>query len=162
MGHHNSNTQYFQLLRQVAARRDNDCWIWPFGKNPQGYGTVGIPRERRSVLCHRLAFFLRSGHWPTPCGLHKCDNPACFNPDHIFEGTITDNNRDMCRKGRNSTHLPPPLSGGSHPNSKLTEVSVLAIRAEARTYSQRVLANKYGVDVSSINKIIHRKTWTHV
>lgn len=152
---------YPYLIRTLSEHTGDDCLVWPFARNAQGYGIVSSA-EYGTTLVHRLAFRLANGRYPDPCGLHKCDNPPCYNPRHIFEGTITDNNRDMLAKGRCSPHLPPRVFGENHPGHKLTNETVLAIRAEPSGQTQRFIAEKYGTDPSQISLILNRKTWTHI
>lgn len=76
----------------------NDCWEWQAARNNKGYGQFG--RGRRLFLAHRVAWEIWYGSAPSQCLLHRCDNPACVRPDHLFEGSIADNNRDMATKGR--------------------------------------------------------------
>ncbi len=72
-----------------------------------GYGVF------RSHRAHRVAFFLEHKRWPQPCALHKCDNRRCVRPDHLFEGTLADNNRDCAAKGRSAR-----LRGDANPLRK--------------------------------------------
>jgi hypothetical protein len=70
---------------------------------PWGYGilTLGPRGDRKMLRAHRVAWELNNG--PIPEGVeicHRCDNPPCCNPDHLFAGTKADNMRDMSRKGR--------------------------------------------------------------
>lgn len=68
------------------------------GQNSRGYGSFRF--KGKTELAHRVSFFLTFNRWPTPCALHKCDNPLCVNPAHLFEGTIADNNKDKQIKGK--------------------------------------------------------------
>lgn len=63
-----------------------------------GYGSIRVDGRRR--LAHCVAFFLAEGRWPSPQGLHHCDNPPCVRREHLFEGSQADNQRDMVAKGR--------------------------------------------------------------
>ena len=76
------------------------CHVWTGGRFENGYGAFRM--GGRTIQAHRVAFFLGHGRWPTPCGLHRCDNRACVRLGHLFEGTKGDNNRDRSRKGRSS------------------------------------------------------------
>jgi hypothetical protein len=94
--------------------------------------------------------------------LHKCDNPACVNPDHLFAGTQLDNVRDMWAKGRAS---PPPIHiGEKNPSAKLTAATVALMRRDflAGMSLSRACA-KYGVkSVTHASQIRSRKVWKHV
>ena len=110
-GHHwrmRRPDQYF--WPHVTNRNGKGCWLWTAGKFPQGYGSVNI--ARRSIGAHRISYELHSG--PIPDGYfvcHKCDNPSCVNPDHLFLGTPRDNTRDMISKGRHGFGTPPRPTG---------------------------------------------------
>jgi hypothetical protein len=109
-----------------------------------------------------VAYKLTNGPIPEGLGiLHKCDNPSCCNPAHLFAGTHAENMADMFAKGRrdNST-----FRGSKNSLAKLNEAQVVAIREEyakgSVTYKQ--LAIKYGVSISTIATVIYRTAWKHV
>lgn len=83
---------------KVDKRGPDECWPWTGGKFWDGYGWFSVAGAKKKA--HRVSFFLQHGRWPEPCCLHRCDNPGCVNPVHLFEGTHTDNMRDRERKGR--------------------------------------------------------------
>lgn len=124
---------------------------WPKGRHGRGYGKVwtGI-RE----FVHRVSYRLAVG--PIPDGmevLHKCDNPPCFRPDHLFTGTHMDNMKDASVKGR----LP---HGEKHRDAKVTRDQVVEIRRLYRDgTSQRKLATRFGIDKSVVSRLVTRKTW---
>lgn len=106
------------------VKRSDECWEWTGGLNNRGYGVFWITGGQR-VLAHRYAFVREVG--PISDGLdlcHRCDNPPCVNPAHLFLGTRSDNMRDMDRKGRRRSPR-----GETHPHSTLSDESVAEIRA---------------------------------
>jgi DNA invertase Pin-like site-specific DNA recombinase len=95
------------------------------------------------------------------CVLHHCDTPLCVRPDHLFLGTITDNNADMKRKGRNRTGGGRnPLRGMQHWRAKLTDADVLRMRLDPR--SQNAIAKDYGIGQDQVSRIKNRLYWAHL
>lgn len=135
---------------KVGETSDTDCQPWLSATNAKGYGLVHY--KRRSTLAHRVAWELTQGPIPTGlCVLHRCDNPACCNPTHLFLGTNRDNVADRHAKGRNG-HLP----GEHHGRAKLTNAQAHEIRERyaAGGVSLRSLAADYGVHNSRIGRIV--------
>lgn len=93
--------KFTSLADAIAGKhsvRQNGCWEWTRGTR-NGYGVVSF--QGSNVPAHRASWIAKNG--AIPSGLvvcHRCDNPPCVNPDHLFLGTSTDNNRDMLAKGR--------------------------------------------------------------
>lgn len=91
------------VAQRLEAQRnvtETGCWEWTGGVNASGYGEMGIGKHGRS-LTHRAGYEAFVGPIPDGmCVLHRCDNPPCFNPDHLFLGTRQENNLDMVAKGR--------------------------------------------------------------
>ena len=137
--------------------RGISCWEWTACKGRNGYGQFkyhGSP-----VWAHRFSAYvvglIPSVHTDLKV-LHKCDNPACVNPAHLFTGTDNDNVQDKVRKGRQA-------KGETSGRAKLTEMDVRYIRYKASTGTTRKeLAKEFEMDVSSVGYIIRRKLWPHV
>lgn len=131
-----------------------DCWKWTASKVKGGYGQFGF--QRKVMLAHRVSWELAYGKPPDDLWvLHRCDNPSCVNPSHLFLGTQQDNVRDMFEKGRQNR-----VKGIAHHLCKLTEIKVRAIRADPR--SQHVIAADYNVSHPLIGKVKRREIWRHV
>lgn len=139
------------------------CWPWTGPTDRKGYGRLSRGRRGEGMAAaHRVAWEL--AHGPIPGGLcvcHRCDNPPCCNPAHLFLGTIADNNQDMTEKGR---HGVSDVRGEAHGNAKLTTEKVREIRARwaAGGVSQRGLAADYGVSQREVWDVIHGIAWAHV
>lgn len=126
------------------------CWVWTACRfKRSGYGCIGVKPRLRSA--HRVCWELVFG--PIPFGMlvcHRCDNPACVRPEHLFLGTHTDNVRDMVAKGRRVDN-----AGELHPSAKLSNAQVAALCAEYATgATQRDLAARYGVTQPTVSKLV--------
>ena len=100
-------TQVERFWARVDRRGSDECWPWAGPRRPKGYGLTDV--FGRTAQTHRIAYLLAMGH--IPAGLfvcHRCDNPPCCNPAHLFVGSPKDNTWDMRRKGRgNAARLSP-------------------------------------------------------
>lgn len=150
------------------VRRGPECWVWTGQRNAKGYGQfhIGSATERKNTFAHRFSWKLHNGAIPdeTPCVLHKCDNPPCVNPDHLFLGTKADNNRDMRDKGRAGV-VPEAkrIRGEAHPDHKLSQAYVVTILQQLADGSGTSdVARRYGVHVATIDGIKHGRTWKHI
>jgi len=135
------------------------CWWWMGSRcrTKDGESTYGLLRVGRRVQrAHRLSWELHFGAiLKGQCVLHKCDNPACVNPRHLWIGTQKDNARDRSSKGRNN----PPI-GCHNGAAKLNPAAVRAIRDSDWTGSR--LADFYGVSRGTISLVRRKRTWAHV
>lgn len=140
--------------------KTDSCWLWTCSKKAKGYGQYTV-WPGHVVLAHRYAYELMRGPIPDGLGvLHRCDNPPCVNPDHMFLGTRADNNRDMVEKGR-ARHSGP--RGEANSSAKLTEDSVRAIRRERADGAKLLtLARRFNVSIHVISAVARRKLWKHV
>lgn len=134
--------------------RSGECWVWTGDLDDSGYGKRGAQRV------HRKAWELAYG--PIPVGLlvlHRCDNPPCVRPDHLFLGTHADNMRDMVAKGRQNrpAHGSP---GERNPRAILTAEQVAEIRQATETHRQ--VAARYGMSIAAIRDIRQGRRWRSV
>lgn len=135
----------------------DDCWMWKGSKDIRGYGVIRTNQKPYSAhcVCYELC------HGSIPKGMficHKCDNPGCVNPAHLWLGTPAENNRDRAVKERNNH-----VKGEDHPSTTLTESDIVTIRNLSENgVAQRAIARQYGIHQSSVWGIVHRKTWQHV
>ncbi len=116
--------------------------------------------RKKAIAAHRAAWMMWKGDIPEGiCVLHKCDNPKCINPEHLFLGTRIDNNIDKFKKGRQSR-----LKGVENGKEKLNEKDIFEIReiTKNKKYNVSELSRKYNVSRFCINSIIHRKSWKHI
>ena len=143
---------------KVDIRSDNECWVWTASQR-RGYGVLnihGIPR-----LAHRVSYALNVGSIPDELLVcHRCDNPSCVNPDHLFLGTVQDNADDCKMKGRES-HA--GLQGEAHGMAKLSAIEVLEIRRLSSSgWQRKQVASHFNVSRSTVNQIVRRKTWRSI
>ncbi len=148
---------------RVAVSGPDDCWEWTGRRDPNGYGRLDarliFGQRARPYLAHRISYMLTNGPISEQLSVcHKCDNPPCCNPNHLFLGTQTENNADMDSKGRRT--LPKVRRGSDINTSRLSEHQVLEILASK--LSNKELAGKYGVSGTAIGKIRKGENWSHI
>lgn len=134
----------------AKVNRTETCWIWTACKSLTGYGQIGREKSRDRFAAHRVSWVIENG--PIADGLlvlHRCDNPSCVRPSHLFLGTDADNVNDMIEKGREA-------KGFSFPQTKLSNDQILYIR---RAYSYGItqveLAQEFGVCQPHISDIVN-------
>lgn len=144
---------------KVDRRGDDECWPWKASTfaNSRGYGQHKMSGKNRPA--HRVAWEMTFGAIPQHdsyhgwCVCHRCDNPRCCNPAHLFLGTTQENTADRHRKGRDAR-----VCGSDSVHAKLTPEDVLSIRASSERHC--VLARRHGVAESTIRKVRQSETWT--
>lgn len=140
---------------KVIRRGDDECWGWS-GFKHVGYGRLRT--DTGAVGAHRVSFEIHFGQIPDGLFVcHRCDNPECSNPRHLFLGTSGDNNRDCTAKGRRAR-------GERQRSAKLTEDDVRSIRNQWHQggVTQRQLAKMFGVTPSAIEHVVTNRTWRHI
>lgn len=165
-GHFCSQSCYIQHRRTEAERtfitrfwekvdvgKPDECWHWKGAVDRKGYGKLGSP-DGRTVSAHRIAYELANATTTAQWNVcHKCDNPRCCNPTHLFLGSRADNLKDMIAKGRNAK--------GERLSRKLTSQQVVSIRERyASGLATGVqLASELKVSKATISLIVNRKAW---
>jgi len=147
------NTSITKRFWKYTNVRDREhCWNWTGYIQPNGYGEVSV--HSKQMGAHRLSWIIHYGKIPDSfCVCHKCDNPSCVNPNHLFIGTYKDNVHDMMNKNRYSCARGEKVGG-----AKLTESQVREIRTR-HNCSANKLAKEYGVCKSNIGAIRNYKSW---
>jgi len=137
------------------------CWEWngPFTRG--NYGTFTV--NKKQYRAHRYAYSTLVGEIPENMLVcHKCDNPKCVNPEHLFLGSHLDNNHDMHSKGR-APKTNPKIAGVNNKVAKLTDNDVRTIRDLAACgVSKAEIGRKYSIRDSHVCKIVLRQLWRHV
>lgn len=141
---------------EAYTEKGEDCWLWVGSRDPNGYGRLNI--NGRPELAHRLAWRLFCSEITSDQHvLHKCDNPSCVRPDHLFLGDQVANNADMKSKGR---YRPGVSLGEAHGCAKLTEDQVREIRASSGP--SELAAKHYGISGRQVRDIRLRRSWRHL
>ena len=158
----------YKFWKRVHKENKDACWNWFGSLEVDGYGRlyiceelVGNKRIKIRAQAHRLSYVINSGR-DIPSDLlvcHKCDNRICVNPNHLFLGTIQDNNQDRTTKGRTSK-----LYGESNPRAKLKNDEVLKIRELYAFGGYRYidLSEQFNVSKTLILKIVNRRLWKDI
>ena len=152
-----SPTLVERFWSKVDKRQPDDCWEWQGCKLPRGYGKIGSGgKHGETLLATHVAWFLSTGAPPDEFVLHKCDNPKCVNPAHLFVGTHLDNMRDQRAKDRHQ-------HGENHQWAKLTAGDVVEIRRRrAKGETLASIADDYGVTFQNISKIAKGHSWSEL
>lgn len=147
-----------RFWKYVDKDGPNGCWLWTGTLRPDGYGVIGRGGRGQGLeRANRLSYMIHFGQIPDGMFVcHKCDNPTCVNPEHLFLGSPGDNCHDMVKKKRNAH--------GETSYAKLTTEQVVEIR---RIYSlggisQIKIADRYGISRSHVSLIVRGERWQHV
>jgi hypothetical protein len=127
-----------RFWKYVDRRGPDECWEWTGSRRATGYGQLNVARVPEKA--HRLSFLIAFG-WLPETVMHKCDNPPCVNPRHLFGGTQAENLADCAAKGRYARQLQPPV-----------KATILAL-AECGL-SQRAIARQTNVSRRSVGRVL--------
>lgn len=138
------------------VEKTDTCWNWTAGTFPFGHGLFKFGREQ---YAHRASWIMHNGPIEGKlCVLHKCDNPKCVNPEHLFLGTRKDNNADRDKKGR---QVAP--RGEKSSFAKLTRDQALIVRGlRIMGKPRKWVAAKFGISVSGVKAISTGRTWQYI
>lgn len=141
------------------VKKTDTCWVWTAGTSSNGYGQFHY--QGRGLRAHRFSYALQYGEIPEGMDvLHKCDNPPCVRPDHLFAGTNLDNTQDMLAKGRRKGG---GRRGEASHFAKLKNADVVAIRERlAKGDRTKDIARDYGVAPTAISSISSGANWAHL
>lgn len=141
----------------VVANKENGCWEWFGSRSRKGYGF--IRHKKRLWQTHRFVWFALHGDIPSGMYIcHKCDNPRCCNPEHLFLGTSSENAKDAFSKNRRIARR-GELNGGSKLNdAKVREILSMLKSGEKK----RTIARRFGIGVDTIILINLGRRWAHV
>lgn len=150
------------VIDQIVDK-ETGCWNWGRPVDSFGYGIFNVrtdanKRGWRSERAHRWSWEIANGPIPArKCILHHCDNPACCNPDHLFLGSKSDNNKDRLSKGR---YVGTQAAGEQNGNAKFTAEQVAKMKAErpGPTAAKR----QYGISKRQYYRIINGVYWKAV
>lgn len=137
-----------------------NCWEWQAYRHPEGYGKYKASATSL-ISAHRYIYMELFGRLPsTLLVCHKCNNPSCVNPNHLYAGTNQDNTNDREAAGRGITFI---KRGSQYGNAKLNEEKVAVIKQRlAAGHVSNEIAKDYGVSIALISMIKHGRNWTHV
>lgn len=145
--------EFFDLIE-----KSDGCWNFiGKNKNRKGYGSFCV--NGKAMGAHRYSYLIHRGEIKRGNYiLHRCDNPSCVNPNHLFQGTQRDNIRDMIEKRRGV--FQKNGGGESHPLHKLTYAQILQIKGmRSLNLNQKIIAGMFGVHQCNISRILSDKRW---
>ena len=145
-----------KFREKLMPEPNSGCWLWLGAMGVNGYGQMHIKTNGkwRMGYAHRISWEIHNGPIPDKKHiLHKCDNPSCANPHHLFIGDQSSNMKDKVRKGRHPR-------GEDCSYSRLTENDIKKIRNDKRTQAE--IGNEYGVTQGMISRIKLYKAWRYV
>ena len=146
----------FRQRWEAYTPRSDGCWEWTGARDSNGYGRLNI--DGKPVLAHRLAWQLHRGPITSEDHIcHKCDNPPCVNPSHLFKGNAQMNSDDKLKKKR---HRYGVSKGEAHGHAILTEEQAREIKASA--LSHKACAERFGVSYQTVWEIRKGVSWKHI
>lgn len=141
-----------RFMEKVVKGQDEDsCWLWQGAVDGSGYGVIKANGTQQQA--HRVAYqYMVNGGKPIPPGMficHRCDEPSCVNPKHLWLGTHQDNMADRNNKGRQASKLNP------------AQVKLIR-RLHKQGHTCKAIAERMGVTPAPIEAVMQGKAWQHV
>lgn len=141
---------------KVDRQGPDECWPWLASVNRGGYGTFTL--DGRKIQASRAVWILTFGNPGDLWVLHRCDNPICVNPSHLFLGTNLDNIADRVAKGRNADRR-----GERNTAAKLCVADVIAMRQQYEGGVRLAdLSREYGLAPGGAWSVVNYRTWNAV
>ena len=148
---HMTQNDIDRFWSKVRVASPDECWLWSAG-TCSGYGHFSV--GNKTYKASRISVFLRDGRDPGGKQVcHKCDNPSCVNPHHLWLGTAKENNRDKTIKGRQARET-------RHGRAVLDVQDVIAIKSSPKNTVE--LAREYGVKNNTIGRIQRGLLWPRI
>ena len=137
-----------RLWSHISDIDEKDCYNCDLAQNKGGHCQIQV--GKRMVLAHRVSLYIATKKHPLNLkACHRCNNPKCINPDHLYWGTNSQNMIDM-------------VMAGNHPKQKISAEQALEIRDYDGPLSQKKLGEKFGINQQTVSKIKSGKSWTHL
>lgn len=140
-----------RLLKGYEEDQTTGCWNWIKYRDRDGYGNIAV--KSKPMQAHRASYQVFVGPLePSLFICHTCDNPSCINPDHLYQGTHKQNQKDKQNRQR--------IVGEKHPYAKLKDTDILKIRNS--DLSQEKLGKIYNVTQAHVGRIKRNLNWSHI
>jgi hypothetical protein len=147
---------------KVDKLGEKDCWEWKASRDELGYGFFRAKSGKSMVKAHRWCWIITNGDPGSLHVLHRCDNPPCVNPNHLFLGDHQDNMQDRNEKGR-TTRGRPVAHGNASGARKvdLEQVREIRRRYAAGGSTQASLGTEFGISQTEVGRIVRRDRWLY-
>lgn len=159
----------YNKLTEKINKIDNGCWEFNHSLNNKGYGRISCKFESdpkiKNYYAHRAMWISIYGpEFEKPFVCHRCDNPKCINPKHLFLGNNSDNMLDCNKKGRANRELAVlKYRGENHPRATITEKIAIEIKELFKNGMRFCdISKKYGIHKNTVLRLCRNQTWKHI